>query len=117
MRYLSQSTTPAGSSIRIGSGADAVDIYSPLRPEIKDISSLLDYGMPIMFAFASVILFVMFLYAGYTFMMSEGKADKISTAQNTFIYGIVGFALLFLAFFITRVAGYIFGLDAGGIFK
>ncbi len=116
MKFLAGTAT-SGSSIRIGSGADAIDIYSPLRPEITNISTLLDFAMPITFALAGLVLFVMFVYAGYTFMMSEGKADKIATAQNTFIYGVVGIALLVLAFFITRVAGYIFGLSTGSIFN
>ncbi len=109
-------TAPVQNGLTIGSGSAATTIYSPLRKEITDISSLTDLLLPALFGFAGIILFVMFVYAGYTFMLSEGKADKLGKAQDTFIYAILGFALLIFAFFLTRIVGYIFGLSGGGLF-
>lgn len=113
---LAQSLTPVQNGLTIGSGSGAMTIYSPLRKEITDISSLIDLLLPVLFGFGSIVVFVMFLYAGYTFMMSEGKADQLAKAQSTIIYSILGFALLVTAFFLTKVAGYIFGLTGGGLF-
>ena len=62
---------------------------------------------------ASVILLLVFIWAGYDFMMSEGNPEKIKSAQAKITSGIIGLVLLITAFLIVRVVELIFGLRSG----
>jgi len=62
---------------------------------------------------ASVILLLVFIWAGYDLMTSEGNPEKIKSAQAKITTGIIGFLLLVLAFFIVRVVELILGIRTG----
>jgi TRAP-type C4-dicarboxylate transport system permease small subunit len=62
---------------------------------------------------ASVILLLVFIWAGYDFMMSEGNPEKIKSAQAKITSGIIGLVLLISAFLIVRVVELILGFRSG----
>lgn len=90
-------------------------VPSPLRSEITDLSSLIDIMITFLLPFALVILFLMFVYAGFTFMTAHGEQDKINKAKGVMISSITGVILLLVAFFLVRILATVFGLDGGGI--
>jgi len=62
---------------------------------------------------ASVILLLVFIWAGYDLMMSGGNPEKIKSARAKITTGIIGIVLLVLSFFIVRVVEMIFGIRSG----
>ncbi|MDH7476702.1 MAG: hypothetical protein QHH09_04590 [Microgenomates group bacterium] len=60
---------------------------------------------------AAIILFIVLVWGGYDFMLSQGNPEKIKSAQGKITAGIIGFVLLILSYFIVRVLVYIFGLE------
>ena len=62
---------------------------------------------------ASVILLLVFIWAGYDLMMSGGNPEKIKSAKAKITSGIIGLVLLITAFLIVRVVELIFGLRSG----
>jgi hypothetical protein len=57
---------------------------------------------------SSVAVFVIII-AGLRFMVSGGDPKKVQQAQKTFVYAIAALLLMYLAFFIINVIGYITG--------
>jgi hypothetical protein len=62
---------------------------------------------------SSVILLLVFIWAGYDFMTSEGNPEKIKSAQAKITTGIIGMVLLVLAFLIVKVVELILGVRTG----
>jgi hypothetical protein len=62
---------------------------------------------------SSVILLLVFIWAGYDFMTSEGNPEKIKSAQAKITTGIIGIVLLVLAFLIVKVVELILGIRTG----
>ena len=103
-----------GSLIIKGNGTSGdITIKSPLRSEITDISSLINVFMSFLFPLALIIIFLMFVYAGYLYLSSEGSPDKVKQAQGVITSSIVGFILLFVAFFVVRLVASFFGFQGG----
>jgi len=62
---------------------------------------------------AGVILLLVFIWAGYDLMMSEGNPEKIKSAQAKITTGVIGIVLLVSSFLIVRVVEMIFGIRNG----
>jgi heme/copper-type cytochrome/quinol oxidase subunit 2 len=99
---LAQSPSPAG-----------IVFKSPLRSEITDISSLINILIKFLFPIASLMVFGMIVYAGFTFMNSKGNATEVGKAKDMILNSLIGLVLLVVAFFIVRIAALIFGFTGG----
>ena len=69
-----------------------------------------------LYAIAAVILFFMFVWGGYDILTSAGNEELVSSGSKKISAGVIGFILLVLAFFITRIVSFVFGLDTSIIF-
>lgn len=65
------------------------------------------------FAAAGIGLLLMLLSAGFTFLTSAGDAKKLESGKQRLTYAIVGFIIIFAAYWIVQMLGKIFGI--GGI--
>jgi hypothetical protein len=77
------------------------------EPTLGAIISLL---VQVVIGLASVVLFLIFIWAGYDFVVSRGDPQKIAAARNKITYGIVGYILLVVAFLIVRIVSQVFGI-------
>ena len=62
---------------------------------------------------AGVILLLIFIWAGYDFMTSEGSPEKIKSAKAKITTGIIGIVLLVISFLIVKVVELILGTNTG----
>lgn len=76
------------------------------------ISELLKY----LFVFAGLALLGYLIYGGFLLMTSGGDPKKVESAKGAITNAILGFLLIFCAYWITQIVGMIFGLDTT-IFK
>ena len=60
---------------------------------------------------AAVILVFVLIWGGYDFMMSQGAPDKLKAGKAKITAGLIGFALLVFAYFITNLLASIFGFN------
>lgn len=88
-------------------------IESPLRDDIATVSDLINILIDFLIPFAILILFLMFVYTGYTFLTSRGNPEKIKQARGIITSALIGFVLLVMAFFIVRIIGTIFNFSGG----
>ncbi len=99
-------------------GAPDVIIEGPLRPELAaaGVGGIISMLLSFLYAIAAVILFFLFVWGGFDILTSQGNEEKVSSGGQKITSGIIGFILLLLAFFITRVVAFVFGLDTSFIF-
>jgi len=70
--------------------------------------------LPFILGIAGVILFLILLWGGYEFLMSQGEPAKVKSAQGKITAAVVGFVLLVLSFMFARLVSFIF-FGSGGI--
>lgn len=64
-----------------------------------------------------LILFIMFMVGGFTYLTSFGDAEKIKKAQGTLKFAIIGLVLYLSSFLILRTIDYAFLGGKGKIFQ
>ena len=79
------------------------------------IGNILNTLLPFIITFCTIILSFIYVWAGYDFMKSRGEPGRVKAARAKLTYGIIGFVLLVLSYFIVNLISYIFGIG-GGIF-
>jgi len=73
------------------------------------IGSLLSTALPIIIGLAGLGLLLMLISAGYTFMTSAGDAKKMEQGKQRLTFAIVGFIIVFGAYWIVQIVGIMFG--------
>ncbi len=71
------------------------------------ISSLLTY----IFAGAGILVLLYLLFGGFQLITSLGDPKGMQEAKNKITYAILGFVIIFLAYWITQAASLILGLE------
>lgn len=92
-------------------GVSPIKGPSELDPNLTDIGGIITKLMPLLFSVAGLILFAMFLWGGYDLMFSGGEAQKAASAKAKMTYAVVGFILVFTAYWLTQALGYIFDVN------
>ena len=90
-------------------------IQGPLDKSVDSLGKIITKTLGFIMPMAGIVLLFVLISGGYDYMMSQGNADKIKSAQAKITSGIIGFILLIVSFLITRLIAVIFGLG-GGIF-
>jgi len=71
------------------------------------ISKLLTYIFPL----AGIILFAFLILGGFELLTSGGNPEKAKKAQGRITSALVGFLIIFLAYWITQILEVIFGIQ------
>lgn len=77
-----------------------------------NIGDILSKAIPLVLAFAGLGLLLMLISAGYTFLTSAGDAKKMEQGKQQLTNAIVGFFIVFAAYWIVQLTGTIFGLES-----
>jgi len=85
---------------------------------VLTLGTIISRAVPFVLAFAGIGLLLMLLFSGFEYLTSAGDAKKLEGAKQRLTYSIVGFLLIFTAFWLVQIAGNIFGLtEVNTIFK
>lgn len=98
-------------SLNLGSQS----IQGPLDSSVDSLGEIITKGLGFIMPMAGIVLLFVLISGGYDYMLSQGNADKMKSAQAKITSGVIGFILLIASFLITRLIAFIFGLG-GGIF-
>jgi len=102
-----------------GTSSDPNVVKGVLPPlEFRDVGHLVGrlyyFALPLM----GIGLLIVILISGFMLLTSAGDAKKMEKGKQTLTYGVVGFLIVFLAYWITQLLGFIFGFESiGEIFK
>jgi|SRR3989344_7123703 len=86
-------------------------ISGPDKLQLNSIGDIISEAIPYVFLFAGIALLLMLISAGFTLLTSAGDAKKLDSGKQTLTYALVGFLLIFAAFWIVQLAGIIFGIE------
>ena len=93
-------------------------LSAPVFGSTMTIGDILSRALPIIFGFAGIALLLMIVGAGFTFLTSAGDAKKMEAGKNQLTFAIVGFVIIFVAYWAVSLFGSMFGLDIiSGSFK
>lgn len=95
-------------------------IPEPIQGPAKfaNIGAILDAMMPLIFGFAGFGLLLMIISAGFTLLTSAGDAKKLESGKQRLTYAIVGFLVIFVAYWVVQLVGKIFGVaEIQSVFK
>ena len=68
--------------------------------------------LPFVFVIAGLVLFVMFFFGGFTIFVSAGNPEKIKQGQQMLVNALIGFAIIFAAYWIIELLQYSLGFRA-----
>jgi len=71
------------------------------------ITEVLAYAFPI----AGMILFVMILWAGFEMLAGATSSKSKEAGQQRITAAVIGFMLLFVSYWLTRLVGLVFGIQ------
>lgn len=87
-------------------------IVGPLGNTPITLGTVLNKALAFVFPIAGIGLLIVILIAGFTLLTSAGDAKKMEQGKHTLTYGVVGFLIIFVAYWITQLLGVIFGIDS-----
>jgi hypothetical protein len=91
--------------------ATTLPSYYPSMKYFNNIGSLVNLLVPLAILIASLIFLFMIFKAAFTLLTSQGDPEKISSAQSTITYGVIGLVIIMLSFFIVKIIELVLGID------
>ncbi len=88
-------------------------LQGPLDPKFQTLGDLVNALLPFVISLAGIVLFLILIWGGYDFMMSQGSAEKMKSGKAKITAGIIGFILLLSSYLITKLIAYIFNVGNG----
>ncbi len=110
---LAQNLTLPGDNSAI-SGPTGINVLQDSSGNIT-LGSIVSRALPLVLAFCGVFLLIMILFSGFSYLTSAGDEKKLEHGKNQLTYAIVGFIIIFTAFWLVQILETIFGLPT--IFK
>ncbi|MBI3443117.1 hypothetical protein HY008_00395 [Candidatus Woesebacteria bacterium] len=78
--------------------------------ETATIGSIINILIPYIFVFAGLLLLLYLLYGGYQYLFSAGDPRRAQVAKDNITGALIGFAIVFAAYWIVRIAATVLGL-------
>jgi hypothetical protein len=113
--------------MQLAQGLNFSNIYSNLGQNSTapfQLSTTLTLGNIInalilyLFPLVGLAMLLYLVYGGYQYMLSRGDPKAVEQAKSTLTTAIVGFIIVFAAYWIVQIFGIIFGLpDIANIFR
>ena len=86
-----------------------VTIAGPTEMPFQNPGDVVSKLLPLLYSVAGLILLVMLLWGGFDLLFSGGDQAKMTSAKNRITAAIVGFILIFVAYWLTQLVVFIFG--------
>jgi hypothetical protein len=81
------------------------------------IGGILSNALPIVIGLAGLGLLLMLILGGYTFLTSAGDAKKMEEGKQRLTFAVVGFLIVFGAYWVVQILGIMFGTSITSGFK
>ena len=91
---------------------NALESETGLKPEFKDFGSIISSLLPFLFAGAGLLLLLYLLYGGLSLMLSRGDPKAVQGAKDKITGAVVGFVIVFVAYWLVQIIGTILGIEA-----
>jgi len=71
--------------------------------KFSSIASFTNIFVPLMMVVGGVITLTMLLYGAFTYLTSEGNADKLKKAQSIMLYAVLGLFIIAASYIFTNI--------------
>ncbi|MGB6838996.1 MAG: hypothetical protein WBD86_03710 [Microgenomates group bacterium] len=78
----------------------------------EDIGSIVSELLKYLFPLAGILLLLYLLFGGFSLMTSGGDPKKMQAAKGKLTNALVGFIIVFAAYWIVQIIGTILGIEA-----
>lgn len=97
---------------------NALEGATGLKPEFKDLGTIISSLLPYFFAGAGLLLLLYLLYGGLSLMLSRGDPKAVQSAKDKITGAVIGFVIVFAAYWIVQIVGSLLGIpDITNIFR
>lgn len=94
------------------------DIQKEAMPAFKfsggKIADIISAALPYVFAVAGLLLLLYLIFGGFGLLTSAGEPKKIQEAQGKITNALIGFVIIFVAYWLVKIVGTILGIEAFG---
>lgn len=87
------------------------DVFRPGPSTNTNVAGIINLVLPYVFIIAGLILLFVLISAGFGMMFGAGDEKKVAAAKAQLTNGIIGFVLLFLAYWIVQIVATILGIQ------
>lgn len=91
-----------------------VNFPEKFKEEFTDIGSIISALLPFLYVIAGLILFGAIIVSGFQFLTSAGDPKKTASAKGCLTNSIIGFAIIFVSWWLIQIIEVIFHLDILG---
>lgn len=97
-----------------GENGPAIDIQGPEGFAFggAGLGEIVGKSLGYIFAAAGIGLLLMIISSGFSLMTSAGDPKKAAAGKTTLTNGVIGFLLIFAAFWIVQILGVVLGWDS-----
>ncbi|MBI2611626.1 hypothetical protein HYW54_02650 [Candidatus Gottesmanbacteria bacterium] len=75
------------------------------------LASIINAAVPILFAFSGIALFIYLVWGGFDYLTSMGDPKKAEQGKNRITHAVVGFIIMFVAFWVVQVMDIFLGFE------
>ena len=99
-------------ALKLPGASESIEGPSGIQEEFPDLSlaSLLNKAIPLIFTFAGLALFGYLIYGGFKYLLALGDEQSIGEARGTITNALIGFVVVFAAYWLTKLFGAILGV-------
>lgn len=106
MNYLAQINFKKMQEAIVGVGSS-----SPFASPNASLGTIISEFLKYFFPFAGLALFIYLLIGGFTYLTSGGDQKAMEKAQGQITNAVVGFVIIFAAFWIVQIFEFIFNIQ------
>ncbi len=90
-----------------------VENNAPIKINSPDLSfgSIISNLLPYIFTIAGILLLIYLIFGGFQLMLSRGDPKAAQSARSHITNALIGFIIIFIAFWVVQIFGRIFGLQ------
>ncbi len=88
--------------------------YSEGDYELDDFMRIAINVSNLILRFVGSLALLMFIYGGFTFLLSGGSSDKVSKGKNILVAAVIGLVIVFSSFLIIKFALKTVGVEWNG---
>lgn len=91
--------------------------YGPISSPVgfRTLGDVISKLIPYFFVLAGLALFGFLIFGGFELLTSAGNPEKVKSAQAKITSAIIGFIIIFAAYWIVQVLEVIFGIEILGV--
>lgn len=94
---------------------DGTTISGPLPAgRFTTLASVVSNALPYIYPIAGILVLLYFVWGGFEYLTSMGDPKKAEAARAKLTHAVIGFVIIFVAYWIVQIVDYVFKL---GVYK